>query len=544
MIKLDGHTLSLEDVAKVSLDRDSVHLSEQAREQLSNSRKVVEEFLERREVVYGITTGFGKFKDVYIAPEAAEELQKNFLASHSCGVGIPFTEDIVRAITLLRANALAKGFSGIRTEVVELLVAMLNAGVHPVIPEQGSVGASGDLAPLSHLALVLTGEGEAFFKGERIPGALALEKAGLKPVVLKAKEGLALTNGTQVMSAVGSLTLLAAEKLAKIADIVGAVTLEAQMGSKKPFLACIHDVRPHPGQKASALNLMNLLEDSEVMESHKDCPLVQDAYSLRCMPQVHGASRQAFKHAREVLSIEINSATDNPLVFAGAVISGGNFHGQPLALAMDYVGIALAELANISERRAERLVNPALSNGLPGFLTLEGGLNSGYMIAQYTAAALVSENKVLAHPASVDSIPTSANQEDHVSMGTIAARKAKTILDNVRRVLAIELLIACQALDLRTGRVEREDIDQGSSPRTQIDHKPKEWDSKGFVPGCKLKNRLRAGVGVEAAHSHVRKYVDFLMQDRQVSLDIEKVEKLISDGSLLQAVENEIGELN
>lgn len=540
-LKLDGHTLTIEDVENVALGKTAVGLSEQAMEQLKNSRKVVEEFLDRREVVYGITTGFGKFKDVYIAPEETEELQKNFLFSHSCGVGEPFPTDVVRSITLLRANALAKGFSGIRPEVVELLIGLLNANVHPRIPEQGSVGASGDLAPLSHLALVLTGEGEAEYKGEVLSGKEALKQAKLHPVTLKAKEGLALTNGTQVMSAVGCLTLLEAERLAKAADIIGAVTIEAQMGSKKPFLANIHDVRPHPGQKASAQNLMRMLESSEVMESHKDCPLVQDAYSLRCMPQVHGASRQAFKHAREVLSIEINSATDNPLVFAGAVISGGNFHGQPLALVMDYVGMAIAELANISERRAERLVNPALSNGLPAFLTLEGGLNSGYMIAQYTAAALVSENKVLAHPACVDSIPTSANQEDHVSMGSISARKARTILANATRVLAIELLLACQALDLRTGRVEK---GGKAGEKTPVDHSPREWDAKDFVPGSALKERLKAGEGVEAAHKAVRNTVPFLVKDRLVSADIAKVEALIRSGDLIRAVEEVTGSLN
>lgn len=543
-LKLDGHTLTIEDVEHVARGATNVQLSEQALEQLRGSRKVVEDFLERREVVYGITTGFGKFKDVYIAPEATEELQKNFLASHSCGVGAPFKQDIVRAITLLRANALAKGFSGIRPVVVELLLALINAGVHPVIPEQGSVGASGDLAPLSHLALVLTGEGQAEYKGQIMSGAEALKAAGLKPVTLKAKEGLALTNGTQVMSAVGCLTLLEAERLAKASDIIGALTLEALMGSKKPFLAHIHDVRPHPGQKLSAQNLMRMLEGSEIMESHKDCPLVQDAYSLRCMPQVHGASRQAFRHAREVLSIEINSATDNPLVFAGAVISGGNFHGQPLALVMDYAGMAIAELANISERRAERLVNPALSNGLPDFLTLEAGLNSGYMIAQYTAAALVSENKVLAHPACVDSIPTSANQEDHVSMGTISARKARTMLDNATRVLAIELLLACQALDLRTGRVQKSNAKKGDSAVHPIDHKPKDWSAEDFIPGSKLTDRLLAGEGVEAAYKAVRNVVPFLVKDRQVSIDIEKVEMLIRSGQLISAVEASTGPLN
>lgn len=528
-IKLDGNSLRLEDVEAVAKAHMPVELSPEAVQQLDASRAIVENFLARREVVYGITTGFGKFKDVYIAPEQTEELQRNFLASHSCGVGKPFSEEFSRAITLLRANALAKGFSGIRTEVVQLLLDLLNAGIHPSIPEQGSVGASGDLAPLSHLALVLIGEGEVMYKGKLMSGAAALKEAKLKSVTLKAKEGLALTNGTQVMSALGSLLVLEAERLAKTADILGALSLEAQLGSRKAFSACIHDIRPHPGQKASAANLIRLLADSEVMESHKNCPMVQDAYSLRCMPQVHGASRQAFAHAREVMEIEINSATDNPLVFPNEVLSGGNFHGQPLAIVLDYLGIALAELANISERRTERLVNPALSNGLPSFLTLDGGLNSGYMIAQYTAAALVSENKVLAHPASVDSIPTSANQEDHVSMGTIAARKAHSILANVRKVMAIELLCACQGLDLRTG-CEEGDCSGKRNP-----------DS--FTPGHRSHKRIKPGAGAEVAYQLVRKHIAFLGTDRLVAKDIAAAEELIASGKLLEAVEEAIGPL-
>jgi histidine ammonia-lyase len=543
-LNLDGHSLTLEDVQVVAdcqaggAPETTVALSDLAVEQLKNSRDIVENYLQRREVVYGITTGFGKFKDVYIAPEQTEKLQRNFLFSHACGMGDPFETRTVRAITLLRANALAKGFSGIRTEVVQLLLELLNAGIHPVIPQQGSVGASGDLAPLSHLALVLIGEGRAEYKGKVMSGKQALDAAGLFPVTLQAKEGLALTNGTQVMSALGALTIVEAEKLAKMADIIGAMSVEAQLGSQKAFLPPIHAVRPHPGQLASARNLIRLLEHSELMESHKDCPMVQDAYSLRCIPQVHGASRQAFQHAREVLSIEINSATDNPLVFPDQVLSGGNFHGQPLALVMDYVSIALAELANISERRTERLVNPALSNGLPAFLTLNGGLNSGFMIAQYTAAAIVSENKVLAHPASVDSIPTSANQEDHVSMGTIGARNARSILLNLRRVLAIELLCASQGLDLRTAHMDAV---------SHSGHLELATAGKGKASAAKAggkSNRLKAGRGVEAAFSHVRQKIAYLDSDREMHLDLAQAEAIIASGELLTAVESTIGPLD
>jgi len=538
-LKLDGNSLTLAQVEEVAQGTLKVGLSTAAQKQIDKSRAIVEHFLARRTVVYGITTGFGKFKDVYIAPEQTEQLQRNFLASHACGVGVPFDKEATRAITLLRANALAKGFSGIRKEVVELLLAFLNCGVHPVIPEQGSVGASGDLAPLSHLALVLIGAGKAEFEGKVISGKEALSRADLTAVTLKAKEGLALTNGTQVMSALGCLIVMEAERLAKVADIIGAMSLEAQLGSCKAFSPLVHAVRPHPGQLASARNLMRLLEDSELMESYKDCPMVQDAYSLRCMPQVHGASRQAFKHAREVLEIEINSATDNPLVFEGEVISGGNFHGQPLALVLDYLGIALAELANISERRTERLVNPALSNGLPAFLTRDGGLNSGLMIAQYTAAALVSENKVLAHPASVDSIPTSANQEDHVSMGTIGARKARTILQNVRRVLAIELLCATQGLDLRTGILP--DVLLGERMLTLSGSKKSKPEK--FIPGHKVKGAIRSGKGVDAAYHMVRKHIAHLEEDRELHLDIAAAEELIASGELLKVVEECVGDL-
>lgn len=520
---IDGHSLTLKDVGQVGQGEISVELSERALTQLKKSREVVEGFLSKQEVVYGITTGFGKFKDIFIRPEDSSRLQRNLLLSHAAGVGQPFERQAVRAIMLLRANALAKGYSGIRSEVVELLLSMLNKGVHPTVPQQGSLGASGDLAPLSHLALVLIGEGEAEFEGTRLPAREALKKAGLEHIELKAKEGLALINGTQVMSGVGSLVLLEAERLAKVADIVGAMSLEAQLGSQRPFAEVIQDVRPHRGQHDSAANLRQLLVDSELMESHKDCPLVQDAYSLRCMPQVHGASRQAFKHVREVLETEINSATDNPLIFDGYALSGGNFHGQPLALALDYLGIAITELANISERRTERLVNPALSNGLPPFLTHLGGLNSGFMIAQYTAAALVSENKVLAHPSSVDSIPTNANQEDHVSMGTIGARKARSILENSRKALAIELLSAAQGLDFRMGNCGK-----------PISHETCLTD----------KDLIKPGRGVLAAYIAVRQVVEHMHEDREFHLDIHKAEELITSGTLVNEVEKAVGMLS
>lgn len=514
-VTIDGTSLSLEDVESVARGDNGICLSEQARQQLDHSRSVVESILARRQIAYGITTGFGKFKDTFIEPEDSRVLQRNLILSHAVGFGPPLDRELVRAIMLLRANALAKGFSGIRTAVVELMLECLNKGLHPVIPEQGSVGASGDLCPLAHLTLVLIGLGEAEHRGSILPGAKALAVAGLSPITLEAKEGLALTNGTQLMSALGTLVLLESERLAKVADIVGAMSLEAQLGSPKAFSAKIQDLRPHQGQIASASNLRALLADSQLVESHAQCSMVQDAYSLRCMPQVHGASRQAFAHARQVLEIEINSATDNPLVFADEIISGGNFHGQPLALVMDYMAIALAELANISERRTERLVNPALSNGLPGFLTSHGGLNSGLMVAQYTAASLVSENKSLAHPASVDSIPTSANQEDHVSMGPIAGRKARMILNNTRGVLAIELLCAAQGLDFRLAELG------------------------GRTPG----QPLEPGAGVRAAHELVRKHIPHLEEDRQLSTDIDRARELIQTGALVEAVEARIGPL-
>jgi len=522
-VLLNGNDLTLEEVELVASGGATVSLAPAGTTQLLASRAVVDRILDEKQIVYGITTGFGKFKDVNISREDTQLLQHNLLLSHSAGVGEPFSREITRAIMLLRANALVKGFSGIRVEVVQLLLDMLNHGVHPVVPCQGSVGASGDLAPLAHLALSLIGKGEAELDGKIRPSGKALQEKGLKPVSLQAKEGLALINGTQVMAALGTLIVLEAERLAKTADILGAMSTEALLGSRQPFHQAIQEIRPHPGQIASGRNLWHLLENSTLMHSHANCPMVQDAYSLRCMPQVHGASRQAFAHARSVLEIEINSATDNPLIFSDGSRVGGNFHGQPLALVMDYVAMALAELGNISERRTERTVNPALSNGLPTFLTADGGLNSGLMIAQYTAAALVSENKSLAHPASVDSIPTSANQEDHVSMGTISVRKAEKILRNVRNVFAIELLCATQGLDFRLGSY---DVPQGNTKQFCA-------DTLGLSPGQ----------GVAVAHKFVRTRISHLYEDRETHKDIEEAERIISSSALLAAVENEVGQL-
>jgi histidine ammonia-lyase len=437
-VEIDGRTLQLSDVEAAVLGA-RVTLSGAARERIERARAMVQGILRDGTVVYGISTGVGDMWRASIPPDELRTLQQNIVRSHAAGVGAPLADAVVRAMLVLRANALASGHSGVRPEVVDLLLALLNAGVHPVIPEQGSLGASGDLAPLAHLALVLTGEGEAFVDGARLPGRDALRRRGLEPMALEAKEGLALINGTQLMSAVGTQVVLDGERLAAVADIAGALALEALGGTDRAFAAPLHAVRPHPGQTASAAHLRSLLEGSARV-SHGAYARVQDAYSLRCMPQVHGAARQALGHLRDVLAIEINSATDNPLLFPeqGDVISGGNFHGQPLALPLDYVTCALAALANISERRIERLVNPHLS-GLPAFLAPHGGLQSGYMLAQYTAAALVSENKILSHPASVDSIPTSGNQEDHVSMGATAARKAWRVLRHAQQVLGIEL---------------------------------------------------------------------------------------------------------
>ncbi len=450
-INIDGNSLRLEDVETVARFDAAIELTDACRARVKECRDYVDEIISRGDIVYGLTTGFGKFSTVTIPAEHIAELQLNLIRSHATNVGPALSREQTRAVMLLRVNVLAKGYSGIRSETLETLVEMLNAGVHPVIPARGSVGASGDLSPLSHLALPLIGEGEAEWRGEILPGAEAMRRAGIQPVRLEAKEGLALNNGTQVMCALGVLSLLEAERLCRQADIGAAISIDTLKGTPRAFDPLVHELRPHPGQQAVAANLRALLENSRLRESHRNCGNIQDAYSLRCTPQVHGTARDALAYARRVLEIEINSATDNPLIFAREqkVISGGNFHGEPLALALDTLAIAISELAAISERRVEQLLNPALNRGLPPFLAKRPGIDSGYMIVQLTAAALISENKVLAHPASVDSIPTSANQEDHVSMGSVSAQKLTQVVENVRAVLAIELLIGLQGLELR-----------------------------------------------------------------------------------------------
>jgi len=447
-LQLTGAGLTLDDLAAVADRRARAVLAPAARRAMAASRRTVENAVARGESVYGVTTGFGKFAEVAVPAGRLEELQRNLVRSHCAGVGPALPDRAVRAMMLLRANALAKGLSGIRPATVQTLLNMLEADILPVVPEQGSVGASGDLAPLAHLALALMGEGRVRREGRFLPAARAMREAGLSPVVLAAKEGLALINGVQMSVAVGGLALERALLLCRIADVAGAASLDAAQGSDDAFDARVLAARPHPGAASSARNLRRLLTGSAIRESHRGCGKVQDNYALRCMPQVHGAARDALGHARDVLEREMNSATDNPLVFArnGRIVSGGNFHGAPVGLVLDYAAIAAADLASISERRIEKLLNPALS-GLPAFLVEEGGLHSGLMMAQVTAASLVSESKVLAHPASVDSIPTSADKEDHVSMSPIAARKFSAVVENLARVLSIELLVAFQAME-------------------------------------------------------------------------------------------------
>jgi histidine ammonia-lyase len=504
---LVGRPITIADVVAVARRRAPVALCPDARARVVSSRAYIERLVAEGRVVYGVTTGFGRLASVRIDTGDVERLQRNLLVSHAIGVGAPLDTDVVRGMLLLRAQSLAIGHSGIRPEVVELILAFLERGVHPVIPSQGSVGASGDLAPLAHMALPLIGEGECEVDGRVLPAREALAAAGLAPVVLQAKEGLALINGTQAMTAIGALVLHEAQALCTIADIAGAMSLEALKGTVRAFDGRVVGVRPHPGAEAVAANLRRLGADSPIHASHADCAKLQDAYSLRCMPQVHGASRDAIAHAAEVVTRECNAVTDNPLVFPDddEVISAGNFHGQPVALVMDYAKIAIAELANISERRTEHMLDPAVS-GLPAFLARHGGVNSGLMISQYTAASLVSENKVLAHPASVDSIPTSANQEDHVSMGTTSARQCAMILDNATWVLAIELLNAVQALDF---------------------HHP--------VP---------PGPGTGAACAAIRSVVPPLTEDRILTGDLKAVRRLVREGTLRAAVEARLGALD
>ncbi len=472
-LHINGNDLTLEAVREVAIEGRSVLLAPDAREGVERARTVVESIVAGNQVSYAITTGVGKLSDVRIESDQIRELQLNLVRSHAVGVGDPLSIAETRAMMLLRANSLAKGYSGIRPLVIDQLCEMLNRRVTSFVPSQGSVGASGDLAPLAHLALALIGEGECLDEnGKRIPSAEALRAAQMKPLVLEAKEAVSLINGTQAMLAIGTLALLAAEILADSADVIGSMTLDALRGTDVAFDERIHRIRPHAGQLQSAANLRRMLEGSQIRESHRDCGRVQDAYSLRCMPQVHGAVRDTLANCREIFDTEANSAVDNPLVFVGTdhvgtepatrpafaaeVLSGGNFHGEPIAFALDFLAIALSALAGISERRIERLVNPALNEGLPPFLAAGAGLNSGFMMPQVTAAALVSENKVLAHPASVDSITTSGNKEDYVSMGMTAALKLRRIVDNSRNVLAIEAIAAAQALDfvapLKTGK--------------------------------------------------------------------------------------------
>ncbi len=498
MLEIDGRTLTLEAVETVATGA-RVGLAPEARAKVQKSREMVEQVLRERRPIYGVSTGVGELCTVSISPADAQALQRNIVRSHAAGVGGPLPKPVVRAMMVLRANALASGYSGVRPLLIDRLLDLLNCGVHPLIPEQGSLGASGDLAPLAHLALVLMGEGKATVGGRLLPGAQALEQAGLAPLVLEAKEGIALINGTQFMTALGTLFLLEAERLAKLSDVAGALTLEALGGTDQAFHPLLHRARPHPGQLESAQYLGALLQGSTRIQ-HSTYPRIQDAYSLRCMPQVHGAVRGALAHLRTVLTIEVNSATDNPLLFPeeGEILSGGNFHGEPLALALDYAAMAVAELASISERRIERLVNPHLS-GLPAFLTDRGGLQSGYMLAQYTAAALASENKVLCHPASVDSIPTSANQEDHVSMGAHAARKAGMVLRNSQQVIAIELLSAAQAVDLGAGAL---------------------------------------GIGTSAAYAAVREIAPRLEEDRVIAHDFEMALELVKGGVLTRRIDD------
>ena len=446
---LTGKDLTLELALSVLSSDEKVFLSEEARKEVVKSRKAVEKIVSEKQIVYGITTGFGKFSDVYIQTSDVKQLQYNLIRSHACGVGDPFPEKVSRAMLLLRANALSKGYSGVRLDVISCLLDLLNTTVHPVIPQQGSLGASGDLAPLSHLALVLTGQGEVFYKGERMDAALAMKEAGIKPIELEAKEGLALINGTQAMTAMGVVAYLEAVKIARLSEAIAAMTMEALNGIIDSFDEKVHLARGYQEQLDVAARMRNWLNGS-CLTTRQGEVRVQDAYSLRCIPQVHGASWQVIGYVKEKLEIEMNAATDNPLIFdeGESVISGGNFHGQPIAFAMDFLKIGIAELANISERRIERLVNPQL-NDLPPFLSAQPGLQSGAMIMQYCGASLVSENKTLAHPASVDSIPSSANQEDHVSMGTIAARHAYQIIQNTWRVLAIECIVAMQGVEYR-----------------------------------------------------------------------------------------------
>lgn len=494
---LDGESLTIDRLFTILKNKDQIKLSDNAIDKVKKSRSVIEKIISEKKTVYGVNTGFGKFSDISIAEDKIDELQKNLVMSHATGIGEPLPEEIVRLIILLKINSLAKGFSGVRFELIQTLIEMYHAGIMPIIPAKGSVGASGDLAPLAHLTLVLIGMGEALFEGKRISGSQAMKKAGIPSLTLKAKEGLALLNGLQVSTAIACLALKQLENLAQTADIIGALTVDGLKGSMRAFDERIQKARGLPGQIEVGRILTRLLTDSEILESHQDCKKVQDAYSLRCMPQVHGAVRDAIHFARSILEIEINSCTDNPLIFSedGEVLSGGNFHGQPISMVSDLLGIASSYLANISERRIEYMLDPNTSD-MAGFLTEEGGLNSGFMIAQVTAASLASSNKVLAHPASIDSIPTSANKEDLVSMSCHAAQKALEIIKNTGYILAIELLCACQAID--------------------------------------MKRPLKSSNSLEKVYQLVREHVPHLSGDRILYLDIEAAFKLIAEEKIIE----------
>jgi len=496
MLSLNGQPITIQEIAEVAYGRMRVTLSAEARHRVEQARHVVEKIVAEGRTVYGVNTGFGKLSDVSIKSHELRDLQLNLVRSHSCGLGKPLSEPESRAMLLLRANVLATGFSGARPLVIETLISMLDQGVTPVIPEKGSVGASGDLAPLAHLAAAAIGEGEAFYQGERLPGAVAMQRAGIAPLQLEVKEGLALLNGTQAMGAVGALAMHRAARLVQLADVAGAMKLEALRGTPVAFDERIHAARPHVGQLAVAAHLRELLSDSEIRKSHlENDPRVQDAYSLRCMPQVHGAVRDALAHVRETLERESGSATDNPLVFSdtGEVLSGGNFHGAPVALVLDYAAIALTDLMSITERRIDRLVNPDTNDNLPPFLTIQPGISSGFMMLQVTAVALLNEAKVLAHPASIDNVPTDGGKEDHVSMGMTSATKLRSIVDIAEMSTAIELMTAAQALDFR---------------------KP-----------------LSPGRGVKQAYESIRAAVVPVTSDRAMSADIERIIELIKNGT-------------
>lgn len=506
---LDKQPITIDELVAVARFGQKAAISSQAEDRVCTTRGLVERWIKEKKVIYGITTGFGAMCDVIIPEKDARQLQVNILQSHAAGVGDPLPDEVVRAVMALRVHDLCMGYSGCRMDPIRYLLAFLNQGICPVVPEKGSVGASGDLAPTAHLCLVFIGKGEATCNGTRMTGREALDRINMPPLELQAGEGLALINGTQVMTAIAVLVVHDAIRLSKMADLACAMSLEVLMGSQSEFDPCIHRIRPHPGQMATAENMLRLTAESEIIASHRGCSRIQDAYTLRCSPQIHGASKDAVSHARRVVDIEINSTTTNPLIFSDTeeFRMGGNFHGQPIAMAADYLSMGLAELGSVSERRIERLVNPQLS-GLPAFLVKEGGLNSGFMIGQYVAAALVSENKVLAHPACIDSIPTSANKEDHVSMGTIAIRQSREILNNVEYIIAIELLCAAQAYDLLTE-----------------------------------KTPLKSGKGTQAAHKIIRQHVPFFEKDRDLYKDIEAIAALVRNEKIIHAVEQAIGEM-